>query len=234
MSTTATSVRSTITLKGSTETVTEFFQYAVSSILYQRGIYPPENFEPKKQYGLTVMSVKDTKLAEYLNTVLRQFSGRREGLQLVLNYNLNIATLEEQLWWYSIQVEAHYAHTPYSDWLATGTLQKVVLVVTAVGSRDVLERWAFDIETDADVISTQCVPRWGWRVGARVNTNVGLSCIFFLCSGSFLRNLRHRLLRKFRPSFGRSPLASPFYLSSATDVRIKYKRMHHVKSPQPS
>ncbi|KDD75461.1 hypothetical protein H632_c674p2 [Helicosporidium sp. ATCC 50920] len=151
MSTTATSVRSTITLKGSTETVTEFFQYAVSSILYQRGIYPPENFEPKKQYGLTVMSVKDTKLAEYLNTVLRQFSGRREGLQLVLNYNLNIATLEEQLWWYSIQVEAHYAHTPYSDWLATGTLQKVVLVVTAVGSRDVLERWAFDIETDADI-----------------------------------------------------------------------------------
>ena len=25
--------------------VTEFFGYAVNSILYQRGIYPPENFQ---------------------------------------------------------------------------------------------------------------------------------------------------------------------------------------------
>jgi len=43
-----------ITLKGSTAVVTEFFQFALSSILYQRGVYPPESFEPKKQYGLTV------------------------------------------------------------------------------------------------------------------------------------------------------------------------------------
>lgn len=69
------SPRDTITLKGSTSTVTEFFQYALSSILYQRGVYPPENFEPKKQYGLTVMAVKDTDLSKYLSTVLGQFSG---------------------------------------------------------------------------------------------------------------------------------------------------------------
>ena len=34
--------RQTITLKGSTKTVTEFFGYAVNSILFQRGIYGPE------------------------------------------------------------------------------------------------------------------------------------------------------------------------------------------------
>lgn len=72
---TATKTKNTITLKGSTSTVSEFFQYALSSILYQRGVYPAENFEPQKKYGLTVMAVRDPKLCGYLQSVLRQFSG---------------------------------------------------------------------------------------------------------------------------------------------------------------
>lgn len=36
-----------------------------------------------------------------------------------------------------------------NDWLLEKTLQKLVLVVTAVGSREVLERWVFDIQADA-------------------------------------------------------------------------------------
>lgn len=70
------SSKNTITLKGSTDTVSEFFQYALSSILYQRGVYPAENFEPLKKYGLTVMAVRDPKLCSYLTSVLRQFSGK--------------------------------------------------------------------------------------------------------------------------------------------------------------
>ena len=62
-----------ITLKGSVATVTEFFSYALSSILYQRGIYAPESFEPRKAYGLTVMATKDDKLTAYLGAVLKQF-----------------------------------------------------------------------------------------------------------------------------------------------------------------
>ncbi|KAK2075928.1 hypothetical protein QBZ16_001264 [Prototheca wickerhamii] len=110
--------KNTVTLKGSTTTVTEFFQTALSSILYQRGVYPPESFEPRKRYGLTVMGVKDPKLEEYLETVLRQFK----------------------------------------DWLALGTLQQVVLVIASTETREVQERWAFDIQTDKDVISTQVFP----------------------------------------------------------------------------
>ncbi|TNN55080.1 Mitotic spindle assembly checkpoint protein MAD2A [Liparis tanakae] len=33
-----------ITLKGSAELVAEFFSFGINSILYQRGIYPPESF----------------------------------------------------------------------------------------------------------------------------------------------------------------------------------------------
>jgi hypothetical protein len=33
-----------ITLKGSTAMVSEFFEYSVNSILYQRGVYPSDDF----------------------------------------------------------------------------------------------------------------------------------------------------------------------------------------------
>ena len=35
-----------------------------------------------------------------------------------------------------------------ADWLLTGSLQKMVLVISSVASKEVLERWTFDIQTD--------------------------------------------------------------------------------------
>mmetsp|Transcript_2833 Transcript_2833/g.7502 ORF Transcript_2833/g.7502 Transcript_2833/m.7502 type:complete len:94 (-) Transcript_2833:10-291(-) len=64
----------TITLKGSAAIVTEFFGFAVNSILYQRGIYPPESFEGQKKYGLNMMITSDEGLTKYLNNVLTQMS----------------------------------------------------------------------------------------------------------------------------------------------------------------
>ena len=52
MSRAAQATKNTITLKGSTEIVTEFFGYSINSILYQRGIYPPESFARVSKYGL--------------------------------------------------------------------------------------------------------------------------------------------------------------------------------------
>ena len=70
----ATATQNNITLKGSTKIVTEFFSYAVNSILYQRGIYAPENFERTKKYGLSMMVTTDEGLVKYLSTVLTQIS----------------------------------------------------------------------------------------------------------------------------------------------------------------
>ena len=44
MSNTAQLTRNAVTLKGSAAIVSEFFNYSINSILYQRGIYPPESF----------------------------------------------------------------------------------------------------------------------------------------------------------------------------------------------
>ncbi|XP_041118801.1 mitotic spindle assembly checkpoint protein MAD2A [Polyodon spathula] len=61
-----------ITLKGSAELVAEFFSFGINSILYQRGIYPPETFTRVTQYNLSILVTTDSKLKSYLNNVVMQ------------------------------------------------------------------------------------------------------------------------------------------------------------------
>ncbi|XP_053978582.1 mitotic spindle assembly checkpoint protein MAD2A [Hylaeus anthracinus] len=61
-----------ITLKGSAQLVKEYLLYGVNSILYQRGIYPPETFEPAENFGLFVLMSTDPKIKGFLDTVLSQ------------------------------------------------------------------------------------------------------------------------------------------------------------------
>ena len=77
-----TSTSNAITLRGSTELVTEFFGYAVNNILFQRGVYPPEEFERKQKYGLGVMVTTETKLREYLVGALEQVNDWLMGKDL--------------------------------------------------------------------------------------------------------------------------------------------------------
>ena len=80
----------TITLRGSSAIVAEFFEYAVNSILYQRGILPPEAFKRAAKYGLTIMKVSDEGLVAYFANVMRQLedwllSGDVQQLVCVIN-----------------------------------------------------------------------------------------------------------------------------------------------------
>jgi len=68
----STSQSNAITLKGSTDIVGEFFYYGINSILYQRGIYPPETFSRVEKYGLTVLVSTDEMLKNYLDAVTIQ------------------------------------------------------------------------------------------------------------------------------------------------------------------
>lgn len=82
-----TSPATTITLKGSTALVTEFFHYAVNSVLFQRGIYPPETFTRVAKYGLTMLVTTEAALTDYLAATLGQVAewlGRGELQALVL------------------------------------------------------------------------------------------------------------------------------------------------------
>ncbi|RZC39920.1 HORMA domain containing protein [Asbolus verrucosus] len=64
--------KSTITLKGSAEIVCDYLNFGINSILFQRGLYPPENFQTTENYGLTILMSTDNKIKEFLSTSLNQ------------------------------------------------------------------------------------------------------------------------------------------------------------------
>lgn len=53
--------------------------YGINSILYQRGIYPPETFTRVQKYGLTLLVTTDPELKNYLNNVVEQMKGGGAG-----------------------------------------------------------------------------------------------------------------------------------------------------------
>ncbi len=72
------STANVITLRGSVDIVTEFFNYSVNCILYQRGLYPPEAFKRVNQYGLSMHVSTDPALLGYLSSVMKQVEGKGE------------------------------------------------------------------------------------------------------------------------------------------------------------
>nr|CAD7394634.1 unnamed protein product [Timema cristinae] len=49
--------------------------HGINSVLYQRGIYPPESFIPVEQFDLTLLTSFDERVKVYLNKVLGQIEG---------------------------------------------------------------------------------------------------------------------------------------------------------------
>merc|ERR1711988_1430681 len=74
--------KSQVTLKGSAQMVAEFFNYGINSILYQRGIYPPESFSRKQEYGLTILVSNDEKVNAFLKSILSQIKDWLENRQI--------------------------------------------------------------------------------------------------------------------------------------------------------
>lgn len=169
---------SEITLKGSTAIVTEFFGYSINScaraaqrrgyalqssfrrrgarsgrrrrILYQRGIYPPETFSRVRKYGLTMLITTDDGLKSYLSKVLAQLSGpsARRGA--------SHATLARTP--HAFRPRPAPCLTLRPEWLLRGDVQKLVIVVTGTETNETLERWAFNVETDREVVENGCAP----------------------------------------------------------------------------
>ncbi|EPY40357.1 mitotic spindle assembly checkpoint protein MAD2 [Angomonas deanei] len=65
-------VAQAITLTGSTALVTEYFGFAMNSILYQRGVYPAEQFTLVHKYGIPLYITNNEKLSEYMGHLLQQ------------------------------------------------------------------------------------------------------------------------------------------------------------------
>lgn len=104
----AVDTKNIITLKGSVAIVSDFFFCAINSILYQRGIYEPENFNKESKYGLTVLTTTHQGLLAYLRQVMSQMNhwlveGNVQRLVVVVTGVDSGETLER--WQFNISVD---------------------------------------------------------------------------------------------------------------------------------
>ncbi|BCS21998.1 spindle checkpoint protein MAD2 [Aspergillus puulaauensis] len=63
-----------LSLKGSGKLVAEFFEYSINSILFQRGVYPPEDFTTVKKYGLNMLVTADDQVKAYIKKIMSQLN----------------------------------------------------------------------------------------------------------------------------------------------------------------
>ncbi|KAM0333974.1 hypothetical protein ACHAQA_000992 [Verticillium albo-atrum] len=61
-----------LALRGSAKLVAEFFQYSIHTILFQRGVYPAEDFSVVKKYGLNMLVSSDDQVRAYIKKIMGQ------------------------------------------------------------------------------------------------------------------------------------------------------------------
>ena len=105
---------------------------SVSSILYQRGIYPSEHFDRKKKYGLTMLVTSQPGLSQYLDKILVQLSGAPPRRAAASPRPCSDVVRQRGM----------RRAAPAAEWLEEGNLQRLVLVIASVATKEVLERWA--------------------------------------------------------------------------------------------
>lgn len=108
MSATEQQTRSTITLKGSAELVIEYLNYGINSILFQRGIYPPESFKTEEHFGLSILVSTDEKIISFLQSVLSQIKDwllneKIQKMSLIISNTTTKETLER--WDFKLEYE---------------------------------------------------------------------------------------------------------------------------------
>ncbi|KKY21636.1 putative mitotic spindle checkpoint component mad2 [Phaeomoniella chlamydospora] len=63
-----------LSLKGSSKLVAEFFEYSINTILFQRGVYPAEDFSAVKKYGLNMLVSSDDQVKAYIKKIMSQLN----------------------------------------------------------------------------------------------------------------------------------------------------------------
>jgi mitotic spindle assembly checkpoint protein MAD2 len=71
-----------LSLRGSSKIVSEFFEYSINTILFQRGVYPAEDFSAVKKYGLNMLVSSDDQVKAYIKKIMGQLKKWMEGSKI--------------------------------------------------------------------------------------------------------------------------------------------------------
>ncbi|EGV60012.1 Mitotic spindle checkpoint component mad2 [Yamadazyma tenuis] len=73
---------SKLALKGSSKIVCDYFEFSINNILFQRGIYPADDFQTVKKYDLPLLVTIDEDIKNYINQFLSQIKRWVYGTKL--------------------------------------------------------------------------------------------------------------------------------------------------------
>ncbi|XP_045764398.1 mitotic spindle assembly checkpoint protein MAD2A [Maniola jurtina] len=100
--------KNSITLRGSAQIICEYLNFAINSVLFQRGLYPPETFKAQQQYGITLLLSEDALIKNFLKNLLTQseewiVNKKVSRLSLII---LNVANKEVlECWDFNVKYE---------------------------------------------------------------------------------------------------------------------------------
>ncbi|CAI5757599.1 unnamed protein product [Candida verbasci] len=99
---------SKVALKGSSKLVSDYFEYALNNILYQRGIYPQEDFITVKKFDLPMIKCNDDDICKYIENIMIQirkwiYSKRIEKFVIVIISKSNLDNIER--WEFDVKSE---------------------------------------------------------------------------------------------------------------------------------
>ncbi|KAL3282442.1 hypothetical protein HHI36_005628 [Cryptolaemus montrouzieri] len=121
--------KSAITLRGSAEIVCDYLNYGINSILFQRGLYPPESFKNTENYELTMLMSTDQKIIEFLENTLTQVKEWLVGrivnkIALVI---MNVKTLEVlERWDFHVEYEGDTSSVEQHSEKPLNTIKKEI------------------------------------------------------------------------------------------------------------
>jgi mitotic spindle assembly checkpoint protein MAD2 len=61
-----------LALRGSSKLISEFFEFSINTILFQRAVYPAEDFTAVKKYGLNMLVSSDDQVKAYIKKIMSQ------------------------------------------------------------------------------------------------------------------------------------------------------------------
>lgn len=98
---------SKLALKGSSKIVADYFEFAINTILFQRGIYPPEDFHTVRKYGLPMLLTSDDDVRSYIDSIMAQvrkwiYGGKINRLVVVIVLRLTAEAVEK--WQFNVEV----------------------------------------------------------------------------------------------------------------------------------
>ncbi|KAI9735880.1 MAG: Mitotic spindle checkpoint component mad2 [Cirrosporium novae-zelandiae] len=96
-----------LTLRGSGKLVAEFFEYSIHTILFQRGVYPAEDFTAVKKYGLNMLVSSDDQVKAYVKKIMSQLNkwmlyGKISKLVIVITSKETGENVER--WQFDVQI----------------------------------------------------------------------------------------------------------------------------------